>query len=264
MSLIQEALRRQMEEAAKQQAKPEPLTPGTEPPASGESKMHLAKDAPAVPPVPDDKTAALPPPDITSATEPAKALATVVGVSVAILLFVVALLFGAYYAYRSWSSRGTVDSTGADLVETQQPPTGGVDSAVATGDTGTPTTVGNGPATVVESAGDTAALPPATNAAALPVDAGPTGSVAVVHAGVTSAPAVKPNVPKPAILWPQISVGGYVGGGRSGSVMINGEMLRVGESILGVEVTSIEPRGAGVTLRYKGEQRTLRQGQSTN
>ena len=62
--------------------------------------------------------------------------------------------------------------------------------------------------------------------------------------------------------WPRIMVSGLIGNGAGGAAILNGEIITVGESILGVTVKGVEAKA--VRLAYKGEERTIHVGQATD
>ena len=86
-------------------------------------------------------------------------------------------------------------------------------------------------------------------------------------------PAVEPSTsvnqklaeePKPAGKepWPVLTLDGFVGRGKSGTAVLNGEIVPVGNTIQDVEVMLIESRS--VILKYNGQLRRIRRGQTTN
>ena len=68
---------------------------------------------------------------------------------------------------------------------------------------------------------------------------------------------------KAPIVWPKLTVTGVMGGGRTvrGTVIVNGQMLTLGDAVDGARIVSIDKRG--VTLSFSGETRTLAVGTST-
>ena len=89
----------------------------------------------------------------------------------------------------------------------------------------------------------------------------------------TTSPAVKPSPavtpsptkqPQPAEKepWPALTLDGFVGRGRSGTAVLNGEIVPVGNTIQDVEVMLIESRS--VILKYNGQLRRIRRGQTTD
>ena len=69
------------------------------------------------------------------------------------------------------------------------------------------------------------------------------------------------EAPRPAAKWPKIEVSGFMGSGRKGAAILNGEVIQVGNEIEGVLVKSID--GRSVVLEYQGEQRVLKAGSKT-
>jgi hypothetical protein len=80
-------------------------------------------------------------------------------------------------------------------------------------------------------------------------------------------PAAEEPPPEAAALnpaWPTIRVGGVLTGGRRSraSALLNGEMIKVNYSLNGVRLVSLTEDG--VTLEYRGEQRFVETGRSTD
>lgn len=77
---------------------------------------------------------------------------------------------------------------------------------------------------------------------------------------VTPPPSLPPQPPPPRepVVWPNISLQGVVGRGTTGSVIIDGEVIGVGEAYNGARVIRIEHQGA--LMEYKGERRVIRVG----
>ncbi|MBN2301511.1 MAG: hypothetical protein JXN60_03240 [Lentisphaerae bacterium] len=67
--------------------------------------------------------------------------------------------------------------------------------------------------------------------------------------------------PANSVVWPMLTLSGVVGKGSNGSVILNNEIVGVGEYIDGVKVVSLGYRE--VTLEYEGQQQTIKQGNST-
>jgi len=57
------------------------------------------------------------------------------------------------------------------------------------------------------------------------------------------------------VIWPSISIQAAMGSGGSGPVMIDGKIIRVGESHFGIKIIEVTPRG--VMVEYEGEQRLI-------
>lgn len=93
-------------------------------------------------------------------------------------------------------------------------------------------------------------------------------SVADSHPPVRDRPAPSPiPTPEPstdtratedpgiAARWPEIRVQAAMGMGETGTVMINGSILRIGDTFDGVTV--VEITGRGILMEYQGEQRLI-------
>jgi hypothetical protein len=92
-----------------------------------------------------------------------------------------------------------------------------------------------------------------------PVAAVPAVKPAPVEAPVEAEPApVKPAEP---VVWPNITVSGVAGRGRTASAILGTEIVGVGEAVRGIKVTGITEDG--VVLEYKGEVQTVKVGNST-
>jgi len=72
---------------------------------------------------------------------------------------------------------------------------------------------------------------------------------------VTPAPAEPEVVRPPAVVWPAIRIQAAMGSGTSGSVMIEGAIIPVGQTHRGVELIEVTPQG--VRARFQGEERTI-------
>jgi hypothetical protein len=59
----------------------------------------------------------------------------------------------------------------------------------------------------------------------------------------------------PAVVWPSIRIQAAMGSGTSGSVLIDGAIIPVGQSHKGVELLEVTPQG--VRTRFQGEERTI-------
>lgn len=267
MSLIQEALRRQQEEASRQQQGSGPAQPPADGAPAGQPQVqppavrHMSLQQPKPPAVPPDLPAETA--SATTRSDPAKDSGKgsskprfgVAAVLVLILLLAAGLAFGGWRLYTAWiagrAAGGSPEEPAADTNAaaltgeaagvTDDAPSSAVD--VAAVPAGVVTTE---PAPVV-STGDTPTTTPESIGPSAP-------GTAVVHRPVAPAAPPKPK-------WPSISLSGFVGRGESGTAILNGQMIAVGESISGVEVRSIERRA--VRLRFAGETRVLNQGQTT-
>ncbi len=70
-----------------------------------------------------------------------------------------------------------------------------------------------------------------------------------------------PAVPSPSVIWPELHISGIMGTGDSGSAIINGTVVGLGEKVGDVTVREFE-RGF-VVLEYQGETRRFSVGRST-
>ncbi len=291
MSLIQEALRRQQQEqeaAGKPPAAPQPGAIPPPPPAtpspSGSvrsASLGMARPAPAAAPQPQAsafgriKPAAVPPARATPAEsseaaeadshdedpavpeEKARPLATVLG----IVLLLILLLGGGSYAI--WYGLGNLDfgreestaghppapevTTPAPVFAVEPPATTPPGNPLARTPEPAETPVTESPAQPAE----TPIVSPQSPQSVPPTDPASTQP--------TPIRAVAPSAPKPA--WPFLQLTGVVGRDRTGSAIMNSQIIDVGSAIEGVKVIGIERNAAW--LEYKGEKRLLRVGKTT-
>ncbi|MFO7870745.1 MAG: hypothetical protein R6V03_04860 [Kiritimatiellia bacterium] len=73
---------------------------------------------------------------------------------------------------------------------------------------------------------------------------------------------VEPEPEKPPVVWPALSLGGIVGRGKDGAVIINGQIVGVGDIVNGVRIAAILRNS--VKLEHGGETRILKVGHSTD
>lgn len=85
--------------------------------------------------------------------------------------------------------------------------------------------------------------------------------VPVKTAHTLSSQPVEEMAHRPPVRWPSLILSGVVGRGSNGSAILNSEIIAVGETIEGVKVVSIGRQG--VELEYKGETQFLKVGDST-
>jgi len=99
--------------------------------------------------------------------------------------------------------------------------------------------------------------------AAGPQVAAASGSVAAVVATAPAKEAVIEAEGVPVVIWPKLTVTGLIGSSRSGrsAAIINKQMVEPGAVVEGVKVEAIDKKG--VRLRYQGETRTLALGGTT-
>lgn len=72
----------------------------------------------------------------------------------------------------------------------------------------------------------------------------------------------RPKTQEPAVVeWPPLTLTAVMGKGSKGSAMINGQLLGVGEQMQGV--TFVRVGKGGIYLKYKGETRFVKRGQTT-
>jgi hypothetical protein len=270
MSLIQEALRRQQEEASRQPQGTGPAQPPTEGTPAGQPQVqppavrHMSLQQPkppAIPPASEAQKAA----ENAGATAgggkkkgEGKGLFMVMAILVLILLLAAGLALGGWKLYAAWRSGNSATEGSAEALATdtnaaalpdeaaeapQENPSGGQEGVSSTGTPAVATT----PALVAQT-GDTS-RPPAVSVSPAAT------ATSVVHQPVKPSP-----VPKPK--WPSLSLSGFIGRGSTGMAILNGQMTAVGESVSGVEVLSIERHA--IKLRFMGETRVLNQGQTTD
>ncbi len=239
MSLIQEALKRQQEEADKSSVGIPPATEEWQSPGPGEGQS-------VPPPLPQPPAA---PPRSAAAPETGKrawpALLGVVALLVALVGGAVWMLYFVYEQFVGGEPEAMpVEITTVDPTDVEPPP----DSATPPDDPGDEA-VEPEPGAQPDSAAepDTAATPPESGTDE-PAPDGPQGDE-------------PPDAPLPDIPWPALRVEGVVGTGAKGAAMLNGQIIRVGERIQGVTVQSVGKQG--VVLEYKGRTRTIRAGGST-
>lgn len=104
------------------------------------------------------------------------------------------------------------------------------------------------------------AAPAAVQAPAVP-NVTATPQVAAPAPAAPVAPAAPAPAPK-LVVWPRLAVTGVMGGRAGhGAVIINGQMLNVGETVEGARIVSADRRG--VTLTFSGETRTVAVGTAT-
>ena len=250
MSLIQEALRRQQEESGDipaegtpppvQQPGGPPAAPPTPPPGeAGPPPLPPTAAAPPPPPPPPAPTAQ---PDLPTVSAPeglaeapqagagARPLPTLAGIAALVIILVGGGVWMLVYAFQQWQGDGTQTGTEETPPDTDNPP------AVVEPDTGTDvdgggtyvepdTGNGSGQTTSIDPDGNDGVPPDPLNAEPLPVE------------------------------WPLLQLTGVVGRGPNGSVIINNEILGVGQTIEGAKIVAIGQQGAW--LVYEGEKRFL-------
>ncbi|OGV64257.1 MAG: hypothetical protein A2498_05340 [Lentisphaerae bacterium RIFOXYC12_FULL_60_16] len=256
MSLIQEALKRQQQEAEgkrqtpvqavppvqepampppapapKMAPPPPPVAPATPPAPAPEPpvKRSLKPQAPPPPPPPLPETVAAAAP-ATDSMAPHKALpqlAIMIG-----LIVILAGIAGAgiWFLVKQFTSPGVPTTTETPPVES------------------TPVVAAPDPVTTPDPVAVTA---PTTTIPPTPLVTPPVIPVTPVAV----------QAPRVVTVWPSISLSGIAGGGKTGSAILNGDIIGVGETISGVRL--LEIRNRGVELEYKGERRFILVGGST-
>jgi hypothetical protein len=120
------------------------------------------------------------------------------------------------------------------------------------------------PSSVVEEQVETPAEPDAepTDVAEVPVVVGDEPETATP---VTPEPVVveapPPIMEKEPVIWPILVLNGLVGKGAQGAIMVNNQIIGVGEAIEDVRVVSISKQGA--MLEHQGEKKFVKVGGST-
>ena len=258
MSLIEEALRKQREETDRTQpAIPVPQGPGRQAPnpAGG-------------PPPPPGSTPSAPPAIGDAPAKSRKTWLLLIGVGVLMVVAVAVLSWMFIFGLWLFKAPGSAPGTGAVAVNGHSP-TGAATRAVAPA----PATAVTSVVAVVVAPVAATSRPPDTATGTVAVIAPVTPAMVATAAppvAVVTAPRVKPPAPtttvetgKLPVVWPRLTVSGFMGGGRTvrSTVIINGQMLTQGETIEGAKIVAVEKRG--VTLSFSGETRTLAVGTST-
>jgi len=265
MSLIQEALKRKMEEksgaAPAASPPPPPLALATPPPAPA--------DVHATPPMPSGMTVQEPSPARGNVVK-------IIGMVGAILVMVSLAGLLIFMAIKSWSSKGAsptqASSSDRPLSEVSVPSSVSVPPAAGAGQPVNPMAsiterVSDMKGKVVEAQKEGAEItggrPPEPEPRAAPVAAvqPPPAHVDVAPAAGTagSAPVVESQE---FSLWPRVTVNGILAKGTRGRGMaiINNQMMSVNESVEGVRL--VEVKGQGVLLEFGGESRFVEIGQT--
>lgn len=250
MSLIQEALKRQQEEAKKQGTPLESATPpGQEPPVTRGTGLQVAQPvAPPPQPLPGDGAAPAEEQQSDASKGPSKGK-KVLGLALKIVPIALILVGGIWWITKSMmGSRRPLPqpSSHATTPATQPPTTPATPTPVPTPQTSNTTA-------------ETPTVAPTTTEP--PQNTEATSSTQAATAG-TDVPAteVKPP-PPPPVQWPILTVTGVVGSKEKGAAKINNVIVDVGQSIDGVKVVSLGVRS--VELEYLGQRRTVRVGGST-
>ena len=119
------------------------------------------------------------------------------------------------------------------------------------------------PSPVVEEQAETPAEPNAepTDVAEVPVVVGdePEPATPVTPEPVVVAP--PPTMENEPVIWPVLVLNGLVGEGAQGSILVNNQIIDVGDTIEDVRVVSISKHGA--MLEYEGEKKFVKVNGST-
>jgi hypothetical protein len=243
MSLIQEALKRQQEEAKASQPTSKPgappergLRPKVRPPPASAPDSDPESPPAAPPPLPPEVPRPVaaeentPEPEAEPADGSRRSPWVLVGIAAAILVLGAGGLFAARFLVRQRSAPGA-------LLEGAQAAAAAVSDPART-------------AAVAQAA--MPEQPPAV----------PPTPPAQPQATTTGAPPVSALAPppKPVTKWPALALTAIAGRGSRGSAVINGKPILVGETVESVTLVSI---GEGVAqLEYQGGTQTLRVGNS--
>ena len=256
MSLIQEALKRQQEESAggasaagAPPATPAPLRrPRVKPPGAPAPDAVEAESKPgASPPPPPVPVAPSPPSPADAPSPPAapppKRRGGIPGVLVGVAALVLVLLALAVWMAREALSRWPRKH----LAGLGARPASNLVTAVAqiTASDGTQ-------AVAVVKATQSGTSTSAVSSAIAAVVVAPPDEVPSTE--------VAPQQVRPVTPWPKLTLTAVAGRGQTGSAVINGKPLRVGDTIENVKFVGIG--NAGVELEYRGERQTLGVGSS--
>ncbi len=275
MSLIEEALRKQQEDAATRDKTATPAPAAHQPHAKPTSGSP-----PTATPVPPPLPPQIPPRESAPGAKAAHTRRVVLLVSLLVLLLLV-LAGAAFFVYRARQAAREVDAASEQASTPPQPvPAPPVDNVASD------EVAAIAPAAVEPVAGEalpavgtdrvsavTAPVPATPATGAVSATGGPTvtepaartGGVSGVFrdvplikkleavASVRAKPAVKP------VAWPSLRLTGFMGARNAGrgAALINGRVVEAGELIEGVTVLMV--RRDGVELEYQGERRFLKQ-----
>ena len=263
MSLIQEALKRKMEEkgGASPAASPPP------PPAALATPPPAPVSMPAPAPVPSGMTVHEPAPDRGNVVK-------IVGMVGAILVMVSLAGVLLFMAVKSWSNKGSAPTQAAPAEKplsvastpaaTPIPPSG--EGQAASPIASISDRVADMKGKVLDSQNEgaevTGAKPPEPAPRAVPVAAAqppPREEPAAAFGAGGGTPVVQAQE---FSLWPRVTVNGILAKGTRGRGMaiINNQMMSVNESIEGVRL--VEVKGQGVLLEFGGESRFVEIGQT--
>ena len=248
MSLIQEALKRQAEDAEKSGAgKTTAPVQATAPVESAPERVSVRRSAGATqtgePPPPVEPPPAPPPLPEPVAPPPAKNRKMAILAIAAVVLLIVGggvwLLF-----MQPKKAPAPVAPPSAKKAPTAQVPSSSPAPSVATSVTPPASTP---PPTVTATT-----IPPETSASTGP-------KIEPVAAPAT--PVQIEPVPALPVVWPSLMLSGVIGKGPRGAARINNDIVAVNETIQGVKILSVGNQG--VELEYMGEKKLLKVGSST-
>jgi cytoskeletal protein RodZ len=255
MSLIQEALKRQEEEARQQGTDTVTVPPPKPPPDADEGKNDLSKEEPGGAKKPKNS----------------KPWAVLLGALAVVLLLVGGAIWMLMTAVKTVANdvAETATATAEEAIaaitnipaETTEPLVAAESEPSETADTSAPPAVAvqPQPAPAETHPAELVSVPPPAEAVAPAVESAP-AVIAPPPDPVATVP--QPADAKPGEPWPLLKVSGVVGRGRYGSAVINGKVVAVGELIEGVKVLSVDSRGA--QLMHEGISRHVRVGSSTD
>jgi hypothetical protein len=283
MSLIQEALKRQQEEARKLTASLEPPVvqqpPGQEPPvARTASGLQVASSPP--PPVPEEGT--VPPPEEEPKKHSKFADKRVLRLVLSIIPIALILLGGGFWIAKSMLSAKPPQAAPSTKPRVQIPPQTTAQPVNPPSATEIPAPPKPGalqptavaaplPASTSQTAAVSSAAQPKATSLPTPESAAPAATQKQAEAtgtlpGTNEAPAAVVEQPKPApppapLVWPVLTVSGVMGKGTKGAAKINNIIVEVGQEIDDVRLVAIGVQS--VQLEYKGHERTVKVGRST-
>ena len=257
MSLIQEALKRQQEDADKNSV-------GAQPASTKILPEDIAQSS-APPPLP--KAAA---PQETG--DGKRAWPALLGVLLLLAMLVGAAVWMLTLVYKQFAATGTEEPVEITTTEAPDTPAAALDTTPdpeAPPEQPAPTPPPDKappepPPLEVLPPSEPATEPDATSGedtASTPPETAPDEQEPDTVQPIKPPPVEPPPEDLPEIPWPTLSVEGTVGTGKNGAAMLNGQIIRVGERIQGVTVQAVGKEG--VVLEYKGRTRTVRAGGST-
>jgi hypothetical protein len=261
MSLIQEALKRQQEEAKKQgTSTTETAQPaGQEPPVTRGTGLQVAQTAaPPPPPVPENSAAPAEEQQAQEPKGPSKGK-KIMGLALRIIPVVLILIAGGFWIAKSFVAGGA-----KPVPQAPAPPT---PAATATNAQPTQPKPGTTQPTAATQPAPTAPETSNTTVETTPVVTTPTEPpqntepAQTTEVATTETNPSAPDVKPPPMPWPVLTVTGVIGRGQKGAAKINNVIVDVGQSIDGVKVVSLGSRS--VELEYLGQRRDVRVGSST-